>query len=783
LQPEYISYLKHWVTTMKPQFENEDNTRRSFLKKTALGTVLLSTTDLLSLGSDHSDAWQKDPGQLPWYKSVTRWGQVNITEKDPAQYDIGWWRKFWNRTETKGVIINAGGIVAYYPTRIPLHRTAEFLSGRDLFGDLCRAAHEDGLAVFARMDSNRAHEEFYKAHPGWFAEDASGKPYKAGDLYITCVNSPYYNEHIPAILKEIIELYRPEGFTDNSWSGLDRESICYCEFCRKSFHDKTGLDLPGVKNWNNEQYRQWIRWNYDRRLEIWDLNNRITKSAGGVHCIWSGMNSGSVSGQSRNFRDYKEICGRAEIIMLDDQTRSDSGGFQHNGEIGKMIHGLLGWDKLVPESMAMYQAGRPTFRLASKPAPEARMWMLNGIAGGIQPWWHMVSAFHEDHRMYETPGPVMKWHKENGQFLTNRKPVATIGLAWSQQNTDFYGRDNAEELVELPWRGMAQALIRDRIAYVPIHIDHVDRDSISLSVLILPNLAAMSESQVAGIRRFVERGGSLVATGESSLFNEWGDMNADYALADLFGAHFRGAGEQPSSKLAGEAYHTYLRLTPGLGKQPGGPKNDSELTVTGKRHKVLNGFDETGILPFGGLLQPLNVDINSEVLATYIPQFPVYPPETAWMRTPKTDIPGLIINTTAKGSRVSFLPADIDRQFARYNLPDHGNLLANLVRWAAKDDLPMFVEGTGLVDCHLYEQADRMVLHIVNLTSAATWRQPLDELISIGPLHVKIRLSKNVRGNNLRSLVSNEKISCEVKNGWSNFVIRSILDHEVVILT
>ena len=48
---------------------------------------------------------------------------------------------------------------------------------------------------------------------------------------------------------------------------------------------------------------EWIRWNYDRRLEIWDLNNRTTKSAGGPDCIWSGMNSGSVSGQSRSFRD------------------------------------------------------------------------------------------------------------------------------------------------------------------------------------------------------------------------------------------------------------------------------------------------------------------------------------------------------------------------------------------------------------------------------------------------------------------------------------------------
>lgn len=261
----------------------------------------------------------------------------------------------------------------------------DFLKQTALAASALITAHDDDVVVFARMDSNRAHEEFHRAHSDWFAMDAEGKPHKAGELYITCVNGPYYNEHIPAILREIIELYHPEGFTDNSWSGLGRGIICYCDNCRKKFRERSGQDIPRGKNWDDPAYREWIRWNYNRRLEIWDLKNRTTKAAGGPDCIWSGMNSGSVSGQCQSFRDYKEICRRADIIMLDHQSRGDASGFQHNGEAGKLIHGLLGWDKLIPESMAMYQAGRPTFRLASKPEPEARMWMLDGIAGGLQP--------------------------------------------------------------------------------------------------------------------------------------------------------------------------------------------------------------------------------------------------------------------------------------------------------------------------------------------------------------------------------------------------------------
>ncbi len=624
---------------------NSDNSRRSFLKKSAMAATFVAADFNLSGAEVPASSTEVlpivNPAELPWYRKVTRWGQVNITEKDPAKYDIAWWRSYWKRTQTEGVIINAGGIVAYYPTKVPLHRQAQYLNGIDLFGDLCRAAHEDGLAVFARMDSNRAHEEFYNAHPDWFTIDVDGKPYRAADLFITCVNSPYYNEHIPAILKEIAQLYHPEGFTDNSWSGLGRESICYCINCQKSFQAKTGREIPRKKNWDDRTYRQWIRWNYDRRLEIWDLNNKTTKAAGGPDCVWSGMNSGSINGQSRVFRDFRAICKRADIIMVDDQARRDSEGFQHNSQTGKLIHSMLGWDKLVPESMAMYQAHRPWFRVASKPEPEARMWVIEGIAGGIQPWWHMIAASHDDRRMYHSPEKIFNWHKINEAYLINRRPVATVGVVWSQENTDFYGRDQAEQLVEQPYRGITQALIRARIPFVPVHADDIEQESNKLSVLVLPNFAVMSPKQVASITSFVQGGGSIIATGETSLYNEWGELQLDYALADVFGAHIvSSATSQPEERLAGEAYHTYLRLSPEIRGGVDGPRNSTEPAIVGKRHPVLNGFEETDIIAYGGLLRPLKTDAGTEVLMTYIPQFPVYPPETAWMREPKNRCPG-----------------------------------------------------------------------------------------------------------------------------------------------
>jgi len=759
-------------------------TRREFLKQVATATTLTLVAGCAST-MPAGGTKAESSASLPWYRRTYRWGQTNITEIDPTRYDIPWWRQYWKRTEVQGVIINAGGIYAYYPSKFPLHHRPEALGERDLYGELARAAHDDGLAVLARMDSNKAHEAFYKAHPDWFAIDANGKPYRSGEHYVSCISSPYYEEYLPGILQEIIERSHPEGITDNSWSGLGRDSICYCQHCARRFREYGGKNLPRSHNWNDPVYRQWILWSYARRLEIWDLNNRVTKAAGGPHCLWLGMNGGGISGQSRSFRDYKAICERTEILMLDHQSRADSGGFQNNAETGKLLHGILGWDKLIPESMPMYQMGRPTFRLSSKPEPEARMWMLAGFAGGIQPWWHHISAYHEDRRMYHTAEPILKWHRANQQYLINRRPIASVGIVWSQRNTDFFGRDNAEELVDQPWRGFVQALVRARIPYVPVHLDHIAREAATLAVLVLPNLGAMSDQQVASVRRFVEGGGSLIATGETSLYDEWGDPRADFALADLFGVK----GGQPRREavtVAGgrrlsDTRHTYLRLTPELRGRVDGPKAGNEPAITAQRHPVLAGFDETDILPFGGTLEPLTIAGHAQVLLTYIPAFPAFPPETAWMREPRTNIPGLVLNESGRG-RVAFLPADIDRRFGTENLPDHGDLLANLVRWASGGNIPLEVTGRGLIDCELYRQPGRLILHLVNLTSAGTWRAPVHELIPIGPLQVRARLPQGTRPKALKQLVSGENGTAAVENGWAKFEVKSVLDHEVVAI-
>src|SRR5437879_4785305 len=108
-------------------------TRRKFLATSAaLGLASVSLPGCLSSTPESKTS----SSSTPWYRRTFRWGQTNITEADPPNYNIEWWRGYWKKTRVQGIIVNAGGIVAYYPSKEPLQYRAADLGNRDLFGEL-----------------------------------------------------------------------------------------------------------------------------------------------------------------------------------------------------------------------------------------------------------------------------------------------------------------------------------------------------------------------------------------------------------------------------------------------------------------------------------------------------------------------------------------------------------------------------------------------------------------------------------------------------------------------
>ncbi len=782
-------------------------TRRSFLKKTVLTSAALAGARLGPLAAATAQATPTftDAAGIvhtdPWYKWARRWGHTSITERDPAHYDIAWWREEWRRTKIQAVVIDAGGIVEFFPV-LPPYEQAKYLNNFDLFGALTKAAREEHLIVLARMDSSGAKQMAFDANPDWFTVDAKGQHYLGRGLYIPCVNSPYYSVWIGNMIRMVLKVYRPDGFVDTSWSGLPRDLICYCQNCVTAFFKKYKLDLPPKKDWEDPTYRTWLDWNYGLRLTLWDANNNLTRSAGGKDCLWLGMNDGTVEVQAANFRDVREICHRSEIIYLDYQRRTDRTGVQANGEAGKLYHQMLGWQKPVAESQAMYDLADPVFRGVTKPESEVRLWTLDGYAGGIQPSWHYVGAYGEDRRMYPTPVSLFKWHETQEDFLYNRVPMATVGVVWSQRNNDYFGRDHAELMVNLPQRGITQALLRARIPYVMIHADDLPAKPGPLQLLIFPNLGVMTDPQVKQVQAWVKNGGCVFATGLTSLFDENGDALPDFALSDLFrsqipdGARVRQ--EAARVQAAGENVQSYLRLTPEMSPDIDGPKTDGSSDSTVKRHPVLAGFEATNLIPYGGTLVPAHVEPDELDTVTFVPPFQTTPTEEAYMEVTKSDATALVLHSFGT-ARVAYLLADLDRRYARDNIPDHGDLLANIARWAANDDnaqvcIPLAVSGPGFIDCQLYYQAThldpitkdrkppRLILHLVNLTNASTWRAPAEEFIPVGPLDVGIKLPPDILHPVADALVGPKVTNLTVADNWVRFTVATVVDHEVIVV-
>jgi hypothetical protein len=106
--------------------------------------------------------------------------------------DVSRWIDYWASLKVDALLLNGGGIVAYYPTEVPHHHRSEFLGSRDLFGELVAATRARGIRVVARMDCNYAYEPAVKAHPEWFEREEDGPLRPHGEppwLFKTCMFS------------------------------------------------------------------------------------------------------------------------------------------------------------------------------------------------------------------------------------------------------------------------------------------------------------------------------------------------------------------------------------------------------------------------------------------------------------------------------------------------------------------------------------------------------------------------------------------------------------------
>lgn len=729
--------------------EDGSISRRNFVAGAATGGLYVLHNPGIALGMQAS-------ANPAWVDKPLRWAQIAFVENDPAHYSREFWVDYLKRIHAQAACLSAGGCVAFYPTKIPLHHRSNWLGDGDPFGDLFKSCRELGMAVIARTDPHAVLEDAYRAHPEWIAVDAEGQQrrhWAAPDRWVTCGLGPYNFDFMTAVHKEIVTLYDVDGIFINRWSG---SGMCYCDSCQTNFRAAHGKDLPRTENPLDAARRDYIVWRQQRLFDLWQLwDTEMRKIRSNSRCI---PNTG---GGALSTLDMKQIGERAVTLMADRQARRGLMVPWANGKNGKEFRAAMGSKPIVGIfSVGVEEPYR--WKDSVQNGAEIRLWAVDGIANGLNPWFTKFSATLHDERWLKPVEDLYRWHHGVERYLRNEKPLARVGMVYSQQTAWFYGGPDARRKLEDHTHGFYHALVEARIPFEMVHdrlLDaaHVDQ----FKALILPNIAALSDEQCRQLRDFVGRGGSLVATFETSLYDEWGKRRNDFGLGELLGVKFNG-------KVEHRMQNSYLRL-----------ETDP---ATGRRHPLLDGLEDAPRIING--VQRVDVTVRGEHRKpplTLVPSYPDLPMEEVYPRQISTDIPEVFLNEKGRG-RVVYFPWDIDRTFWEVMSVDHGKLLRNAVLWATGEPPPVKVDGTGVLDVTVWKQKDSITVHLVNLTNPMMMKGPIRELIQIGAQKVEVRLPKGAKARKVHLLVSGTELALQQSGDVVTATVPSILDHEIVAI-
>lgn len=716
--------------------------RRNFIKNTSL------ITGGLAIAGGSAMAKGFAAGEEPWFDKSMRWAQLAFVENDPGNYDPDFWLDYFRRIHADGVLLSAGGIVAFYPTNIPLHHRSSWMKNTDPLGYLVKKCRKMNMSVVLRTDPHATRQDMYDAHPDYISVNADGtkrRHWANPELWVTCAYGPYNFDFMTKVNKEIMELYKPDGIFSNRWAG---HGICYCEHCKQNFKTASGLDLPLTADKLNPTFIKWSDWRTTRLREVWFLwDAEIRKIKPGARYIPNG------------FPDKLETGKHSDFFFADQQARRGVIPPWSNAMGAKELRAGLGMKPLVGIfSVGIEEEYR--WKDSVQSDAEIRIWVAEGTANGMKPCFVKFGAVINDKRWMNAVEKMYQSYHKNERYLRNTAPIARVGMIYSEQTDRKYGGKPWQAASREHALGMYHALVEDHMPFEMVNDKLLDAEHLKpFKLLVLPNIAALSNAQCDQLRKFVEEGGSIVATFETSLYDEEGNPRSNFGLTDLFGVSF-------DNGIEGPMRNSYLRLKADVNTKQFHP------VVKGLEdaYKIVNTVHRVKVTPKGNFPSPV----------TLIPTYPDLPMEDVYARVPETDTRELYLREAGKG-RIAYFPGDVDRSFWQMLSADHSILLRNTIRWALNEEPIVGVQTPGVVDVAVWRQKNSMTVHLVNLTNPMMMKGPFRELFPVeAKVRIKVPESKRVTGVSL--LMSGTKPTFESKEGMITLNVPKILDHEIVAL-
>lgn len=555
-------------------------------------------------------------------------------------------------------------------------------------------------------------------------------PYGEDDIRFACINNPVYQKFLLDLLTEVFTKYKPDALYVDGLS----PHLCFCEYCRRKYQEMFGQSMPVEKLRNIPA--TWTVWaeldsdpqpvgDVENDLDAWRLTEMFYQSLGEATRCFSQTVKAAKSDALTMFHSYpKPNCEKYY-----DGTLTEVFSPQPWVYIAWLTAEMANYSNVlhVPMLFNIYNRRHRT-------AQSARWLSYQVLANGCYPNFRNMAGMK----------PVLDFMGRNAEYLDFDTTSATKFLALvrdyrlsqTQISTPLppavsYRQDR----FLAPYVGAYSALMRSSLPIVTLRRPHFEDSLQGFREICLPNVALMSDVQVAAVRRFVRAGGGLIATHETSLYDEKGQRRRDFALADLFGVHYR-------------------RVL------PAGPRT---IEFVGKN-------------PLSNGLRDIEHDEPHVVVK------PGRASVAAWLEAddvPTKSVPAVVTHSFGKG-RVVYLPGRLAAMQCATLSPATERLFANAVNWLAHGELPVRVEADGIVGVTLFQQSQRYLVHLLNYQ-----RDPLDRSEDYQPLHglaIQIQLPPGAHAANVHALWSDKPLSYEQRGEIVSVPLPALDEYELLAI-
>ena len=645
----------------------------------------------------------------PWVEETTGVGYT-LSGKNRQQRE---------RAVKAGVTISELGFVdpfyAYYDSKllkrrsphVPLSRIDEEVAEYRRLGIRILAVYPPSLQG-----------EVYENHPDWRRIATNTTELPSVDLKqhphggMLCLLGPYGDFFID-VLAEVTEKYKVDAW---SFDGLHYGGVCYCQHCRENFRRDTSREIPSV-DLNDPEFRRYQHW-ADRRME--SLIQRMQVRLKAIHPDCALVTWTTNAGRFGHLRDIPRNMPARMNLLLD---APDQEFWLDETNRGATIVPALAnayiWactNHRVAFSEPYLMAHGNPYGNDSFPGHEVFRRMMLAVTHGASP---SLAVGHPAYLKDDSHAALAEL-KNRKPWLTHKRPEPWGAMLLSDNTRVFYGRSRGqvEERYLAHVFGTYRAILEEHLPVTVICDWNLTADDLKhLKVLVLPNAASIDTNQAEAIRQFVAAGGGLVASLDTSLCDEFGDVRGDFALADVLGVSHAGV---ISAQMPGEKEEVDINFATGLDEAYWEKrKNVFDLKLVA--HAMLGDarlprlIGEQPVTCKAPAVRVKPAD-GTQIAATVIPRGAAAAVQPS---------PAIVTHTFGKG-RVVYLAAGIDAGYYSYAYPYQRILLASAIRWAASERPPVEVQAPMCVHATTFRQqpaaglspavksSQRLLIHLFN---------------------------------------------------------------------